>query len=127
MGLVIAWNLLAWVVDSFRGLALAASAEPCAPGGRLAHTSAAAMTPGALAPRSASQALLAPALAPDRKSPPEERQHQRCPGLLRGYWEIGWSRSMAVVTMRFCSVMGAAGEPPPGLARSGRPMKAERT
>ena len=48
-------------------------------------------------------------LAPDSPRPPDERPHQRCPGLLRGYCEIGTARSIAVVTMRFCSVMCAAG------------------
>ena len=52
---------------------------------------------------------LALALAADLQEASPERQHQRSPGVFRGYWEIGWSRLMAVVTMRFCSVMCAAG------------------
>ena len=53
--------------------------------------------------------LLALALAADLEEPLPQRPHQRCPGVLRGYCEIDWSRSIAVVTMRFCSAMCAAG------------------
>jgi len=54
-------------------------------------------------------APLAFALLDDAPKALEQPEHQRSPGVLRGYCEIGSSRSMAVVTMRFCSAACAAG------------------
>ena len=72
---------------------------------------------GALVP-----AFLALTLGHDLAQPPPQRRHQRCPGVLRGYCDIGTPGSIAVVTILLCSAMCAAGYPSPGLARSGRPM-----
>ena len=84
------------------------ASEDAKEGARRLQGEARAGLEGRLAASSVAAAL-APALGHDRPEAAPEGAHQRSPGVLRGYWEIGTRRSMAVVRMRFCSSMWAAG------------------